>query len=172
MKINIDIANINLLLQLFDLYPCSKDMSCYAYRSDNRDDNQPLPDGSYTGVDDLMMQCPRFANQGCFKADYKLAEDGTEVFPTGFHKGCSMFELGDRETECQANPFLGTVCREHCTDPDCNQGYINPTDDGPSTEEPVTTTTSTTTPTTVSTTTASQEIIFINLTILLMNILI
>ena len=83
------------------MYPFSKDMSCYAYRSDNRDDNQPLPDGSYSGVDDLMMQCPRFANQGCFKADYKLAEDGTEVFPTGFHKGCSMFELGDRETECQ-----------------------------------------------------------------------
>ena len=100
-NIDIDIANINLFLQLFDWYPCSKDMSCYAYRSDNRDDNQPLPDGSYTGVDDLMMQCPRFANQGCFKADYKLAEDGTEVFPTGFHKGCSMFELGDRETECQ-----------------------------------------------------------------------
>ena len=68
-----------------------------------------------------MMQCPRFANQGCFKADNKLAEDGTEVFPTGFHKGCSMFEFVDREAECQANQYLGTVCREHCTDPDCNR---------------------------------------------------
>ena len=161
--------DVELLFSAMDESGNPKDMSCYAYRSDTRDDNQPLPDGSYDGVDDLMMQCPRFANQGCFKADYKLAEDGTEVFPTGFHKGCSMFELGDRETECQANQYLGTVCREHCTDPDCNQGYINPTDDGPTTEEPVTTPT---TPTTVSTTTASQEIIFINLTILVINILI
>jgi hypothetical protein len=157
--------DVELLFSATDESGNPKDMSCYAYRSDTRDgEKQPLPDGSYDGVDDLIMQCPRFANQGCFKADYELAEDGAEVFPTGFHKGCSMFELEDRETECQENPFLGTICREHCTDPECNQGYINPPDNNDSTTEATTMTTMSTTP--------SQEIIFINLIILLINVLI
>ena len=161
--------DVELLFSDLDESGNPKDMSCYAYRSDSRDDEQPLPDGSYTGVDDLIMQCPRFANQGCFKADYKIIEGGPEVFPTGFHKGCSMFELGERETECDSNQFLGTVCREHCTDPECNQGYIEGIE--VPTEEP-TTEPATTTTTTTEETTAGQAIIFINLIILLNNILI
>lgn len=97
------------------------------------------------------MSCPRFANQGCFKAEYTMNPDFPIGFKSSFNKGCSMYELGDRDTECDDMNFLGNSCRgkhsllkisykffwnkifwtwynqnisEHCTGTDCNIGYI------------------------------------------------
>ena len=57
------------------------------------------------------MSCPRFANQGCFKAEYTMNPDFSIGFKSSFNKGCSMYELGDRDTECEDMNFLGNSCR-------------------------------------------------------------
>ena len=62
-------------------------------------------------LDGRTMMCPRFANQGCFKADFVQGSLMNENYQSGFSKGCSMFPLGDRTTECEIFGNLGEVCR-------------------------------------------------------------
>ena len=78
--------------------------SCYAYHN-----NGDL-DGNYDDVDDYIMDCPRFANQGCFTANY-IVGDITNAFNTSYSKGCSMYNLGEMELNCRSDPDLGELCR-------------------------------------------------------------
>ena len=65
--------------------------------------------GEYEGVDNVIMTCPRFANQGCFKGDYRTGS--LDFFPSAYSKGCSMYDLGDRDEYCSGSDVLGTTCR-------------------------------------------------------------
>ena len=65
----------------------------------------------YTDVDEVVIECPRFANQGCFMADFTSGSNPLESFPTGLHKGCSMYPLGDSEDACSQVTDIGTSCR-------------------------------------------------------------
>ena len=78
--------------------------SCYAYR------NETNVDGNYEGVDDYIMDCPRFANQGCFTADY-IVGDITNAYNSSYNKGCSMYNLGEIDNNCVYDPDLGQLCR-------------------------------------------------------------
>ena len=101
-------------------------LSCYAYRSDTQislDSNRNLSieDNDVTSVapntkdypnpDGYMMQCPRFANNGCFKANFTEGTEDIEAFRDSFHKGCSMYDLGDDEQVCREIGNLGTACK-------------------------------------------------------------
>ena len=58
------------------------------------------------------MDCPRYANQGCFKADFREGSANDSAFKTGFHKGCSMFPLQTiYPPVCETVGDLGTICR-------------------------------------------------------------
>ena len=78
-------------------------LRCYAYRQDD-------PDENYENTDDYVMDCPRFANQGCFKAKFRVGEI-TNAYNTSYSKGCSMYDLGDIEEVCNEDPDLGELCR-------------------------------------------------------------
>ena len=84
-------------------------LSCYAYRQET--DEEVHNTTTYPDKDDFLMSCPRFANQGCFKAEYTMNPDFSIGFKSSFNKGCSMYELGDRDTECEDMNFLGNSCR-------------------------------------------------------------
>ena len=66
---------------------------------------------SWGGLDDVIRTCPRFANNGCFKSQYTVGEVEIGGFETGFHKGCSMYPLGDISKECSTSGPIGTTCR-------------------------------------------------------------
>ena len=82
---------------------CKTFSRCYAYRQDDENEN-------YENTDDYIMECPRFANQGCFKAKYRVGEL-TNAYNTSYSKGCSMYDLGDLEEICNEDPNLGELCR-------------------------------------------------------------
>ena len=65
----------------------------------------------YQDSDAYLMDCPRFANQGCFKAEYTEGDADIPAFVSGFHKGCSMYPLGDISKECTTAGSIGTTCR-------------------------------------------------------------
>ena len=65
----------------------------------------------YQDSDGYLMDCPRFANQGCFKAEYTEGDADIPTFVSGFHKGCSMYPLGDISKECTTAGSIGTTCR-------------------------------------------------------------
>ena len=65
----------------------------------------------YQDSDGYLMDCPRFANQGCFKAEYTEGDADIPAFVSGFHKGCSMYPLGDISKECTTAGSIGTTCR-------------------------------------------------------------
>ena len=80
-------------------------------RQNPRDEKYPDPDG-------MLMECPRFANQGCFKAEFYQSPDDLELesFGPSFHKGCSLYPLGDLDLECRrigtdTVGYLGTSCK-------------------------------------------------------------
>ena len=84
--------------------------SCYAYRQET--DEEVHDTTTYPDKDDFLMSCPRFANQGCFKAEYTTSPELSALgFNSSFNKGCSMYELGDRDTECDSMGLLGDTCR-------------------------------------------------------------
>ena len=56
------------------------------------------------------MACPRFANQGCFTADYTVG-DITNAYNSSYNKGCSMYNLGEIDVNCVYDPDLGQLCR-------------------------------------------------------------
>lgn len=84
---------------------------CFAYRQELNSTarNIDLAAGEYEGIDDYIMTCPRFANQGCFKADYRGGQ--LEAIGDGYSKGCSMYDLGEREQYCTGSDDLGQTCR-------------------------------------------------------------
>ena len=84
---------------------------CFAYKGEMNSTTRDIDEavGEYEGIDDVIMTCPRFANQGCFKADYRHGQ--LEGFPNGYSKGCSMYGLGEREQYCSGSDVLGTTCR-------------------------------------------------------------
>ena len=106
-------------------------IQCFAYRSDletNHDytamsldsrsadfatenDIVVTRSADYHDSDGYLMDCPRFANQGCFKAEYTEGDADIPTFVSGFHKGCSMYPLGDISKECTTAGSIGTTCR-------------------------------------------------------------
>ena len=107
------------------------EIKCYEYASfidfDGDDDTQIDQDSD---IDQRQRQCPRFANNGCFKGN-QTTEPGSKfegAYPNSFNKGCSMFDLGERSNRCipqdGSSIFDGEVqsCKQHCTTELCNEG--------------------------------------------------
>lgn len=138
-KINCDTNDCNndneveLLFSKLDGNDNPEPLRCFAYRSDQTTGND-----DYNDSDGTLMDCPRFANQGCFKAEYTPG-DTSLPFNAGYHKGCSMFPLGTLTKDCTSSSAIGTTCRglmpynkirnilkllEHCTNNSCNSGYF------------------------------------------------
>ena len=57
------------------------------------------------------MKCPRFANNGCFKSEFTEGDADIDSFRDSFHKGCSMYDLGDEDPVCRDVGTLGTACK-------------------------------------------------------------
>lgn len=115
--------DVELLFSDLDENGESVEISCYAYRQET--DEKVHNTTTYPDKDDFSMNCPRFANQGCFKSEYTVNPD----FPipgirNSFNKGCSMYELGNVEPDCRDLNLLGGMCREHCSGTNCNIGFI------------------------------------------------
>ena len=126
-----DDKDVELLFSKLDENGEPESIQCFAYRSDlnteydyssmaldSRNTNSTIQENDVSGrsadyqdSDDYLMDCPRFANQGCFKAEYTQGTADLPTFVSGFHKGCSMYPLGDISKECTTAGAIGTTCR-------------------------------------------------------------
>ena len=127
-----DDKDVELLFSKLDENGEPESIQCFAYRSDlnteydysamslnSRNTNFTIQENEvsdrsaddYQDSDDYLMDCPRFANQGCFKAEYTQGTADLPTFVSGFHKGCSMYPLGDISKECTTAGAIGTTCR-------------------------------------------------------------
>ena len=97
---------VELLFSKLDASGNPETLQCFAYRS-----NESTANEEYSDSDGTLMDCPRFANQGCFKAEYTPGDTSLPGFNAGYHKGCSMFPLGKMNKECSSISAIGTTCR-------------------------------------------------------------
>ncbi len=74
----------------------------------------------YPDADGYLMECPRFANNGCFKSEFTEGDADIDSFRDSFHKGCSMYDLGDEEPVCRDVGTLGTACKGSYYLSDCD----------------------------------------------------
>ena len=126
-----DDKEVELLFSKLDSEGNPESIQCFAYRSDLdteydymemsldsrsvdfalENDKAISKFADYQDSDGYLMDCPRFANQGCFKAEYTEGDADIPAFVSGFHKGCSMYPLGDISKECTTAGSIGTTCR-------------------------------------------------------------
>ena len=114
-------------------------LSCYDY-SANGDA------GSHSNLDGQIRECPRYANWGCFTANFTLngwntpdpitdqlhkvrkillfpnSSEFLEFFIDSKIQGCSMFEPEVRATECFDYVEGSYACKTQCTGDQCNTG--------------------------------------------------
>ena len=90
-------------------------LECYAYSKNSTGD-----------WDDEVMQCPNYANWGCFTGNFTNVEweHNNADYVDQLNKGCSMFEPSTMPTEC--NDFIATsfACKQQCGDSLCNTGEL------------------------------------------------
>ena len=101
-----DHNEVELLFSKLDGNGDPEPLKCFAYRSD-----EDAADENYDNSDATLMTCPRFANQGCFKAEYTSGDSNLPGFFPGYHKGCSMFPLGRLNKDCTSSQAVGSTCR-------------------------------------------------------------
>ena len=105
-----DHNEVELLFSKLDGNGDPEPLKCFAYRSD-----EDTADENYDNSDATLMTCPRFANQGCFKAEYTPGDSNLPGFIPGYHKGCSMFPLGRLNKDCTSSQAVGSTCRGQTT---------------------------------------------------------
>ena len=95
-----------------------QEMSCYTFDLENDDPDQP---------DANFIECPIYANHGCFKArGYYFPGDETSI---RYYKGCSAYPfevLGQQGLTCQepgTGPFRES-CKYFCDSDSCNPGGL------------------------------------------------
>ena len=66
-------------------------------------------DYRYENVDQETDQCPRYANQGCFKSEF--LKGTTQVYENQFHKGCSVFSIDKENLTCNKFGDIGSNCK-------------------------------------------------------------
>ena len=80
-------------------------------------------------IDGKQRECPRFANNGCFKGKSTVPAGSIYegAFPNAFNKGCSMFDLGESPVTCALLQDEVNTCKHHCTTSNCNEGDMQAT---------------------------------------------
>ena len=110
-----------------------KEITCYEYSTANdfEGDTTDLDLNLADNLDIHVRQCPRFANNGCFKGNVTILDPDSvfsNLFENSIAKGCSMFDLDERATLCNdALDSAVSACKQHCTTDLCNFGGLDVT---------------------------------------------
>ena len=90
-------------------------LSCSQYSSNHNfsgDENFNQAD-ELNKIDENLINCPPFANNGCFIGNSTKNDDKVEVHGSNtFFKGCSMLSLGDMDFDCAESEEYTSCKRE------------------------------------------------------------